>query len=445
MPAGKLKSALEVRRFVDSGEVGDFSVGCACRGSLFVRRWTGGAVTWVYRVKIGGKSYVFGVGGFDAVTLKEARAAAERIASNPERAKADKVKPEEEAPRTCGKLFAVYLEHEQNRRAWGAEGSKKYIHVRSWLERYAAPVIGDKDAATVTTADVAEVLNRIRAAGKFRTSDNVKTALSGFFSWCALVKGVRPEAAGNPAKGDALAYRLTKEQEGRPHHQPMARIEDLPRFFRTVIETKNHNQAAGAACLFAILTASRYSNIARQEGEAEDHFITWGEVDLEVGLWIIPAHHMKQPRNGDHVVPLSRQAVAILRRLEPLGLKGDGAVFANRTGRAFSNGAIRALIDRMSKKDLQAGGNGFIDPDECDASGAPRKMTLHGTARGTFQSWGARNGKPQELLEKALHHTAGGVTDAYQRDPMAERRRQLMQDWADFCFSECPDDWDALP
>lgn len=446
MPSGRLKTAAEVRRFVESGAVGDFAVGCSCRGSLYVRRWAGGAVTWVYRAKVGGKSYVFGIGGYESVTLKEARDKAERIALSPEEFKARKNAPDVAArPKKCGELFTVYLEHERKRKAWGAPDAKKYTHVSTWLNRYAAPVIGDKDAADVTAADVAEVLNRIKAAGKYRTADSVKTALSMFFKWCVFVQECRPESAGNPAKGDALAYRLMQEPEGRPHHQPMARIEDLPRFFRTVIETNNHNQAAGAACLFAILTASRYSNIARQDGEAEDHFATWDQIDLDAGLWVIPAHAMKQERNGDHVVPLSRQAVALLRRLEPLGLKGEGAVFQTRAGKAFSNGAIRALISRMSSKDVAAGGNGFVDPDELDASGKPRRMTLHGTARGTFQSWGARSGKPHELLEKSLHHTAGGITDAYQRDPMAERRRELMQEWADYCFSECPSGWDALP
>lgn len=446
MGTKKLLSVFEVKKIVSGGKTGDFNVGCPCRGTLLLRIGKSGSTSWVYRVMVDGRVLTFGLGGLDSVSLGEARAKAERCALDPEQAKADKqAGADEAAPTTCSELFAVYLDHEKRRRAWGDEGAKKYAHYASWLATYAAPVIGDKDAAEVTTADVAEVLNRVKAAGKYRTADNVKTALSKFFKWCILVRECRPEIAGNPAKGDALAYRLTQEPEGRPHHQPMARIEDLPRFVKTVVETKNHNQAAGAACLFAILTASRYSNIARQDGEAEDHFATWDQIDLERGLWIIPAHKMKRVKNGDHVVPLSRQAVALLMRLEPLGLKGECAVFQSRSGKAFSNSAIRALIKRMSEKDLAVGGNGFVDPDELDANGKPRRMTLHGTARGTFQSWGARNGKPQELLEKSLHHTAGGITEAYQRDPMADRRRELMQAWADFCFSDCPNDWDALP
>lgn len=446
MGTKKLLSALEVKRIVTSGKAGDFNVGCPCRGTLLLRIGKRGAASWIYRAMVDKRLLVFGLGGLDSVSLGEARAKAEQYALDPERAKADtKGNEMEEAPCTCGHLFSAYVEYERNRKAWGNEDAKKYAHYASWLATYAAPVIGDKDAAEVTTTDVAEVLNRIKADRKYRTAKNVKTVLSHFFTWCVLVRECRPDSAGNPARGEALAYRLMKDPIERPHHQPMASIEDLPRFFRAVIETRNHDRAVGAACLFAILTASRYSNIARQDGEAEDHYATWGEIDLERGLWTIPAHKMKRVKNGDHVVPLSRQAVALLRRLEPLGLKGEDAVFQSRSGKAFSNSAIRALIDRMSKRDLEAGGNGFVDPDELDGNGRPRQMTLHGTARGTFQSWGARNGKPHELLEKSLHHTAGGITEAYQRDPMAERRRELMQAWADFCFSDCPDDWDALP
>lgn len=447
MPRGRLKTVAEIKRFVDAGAAGDFAAGCLCRGSLSVRVWPSGAVTWVYRVKEGGKSYVFGVGSYESVSLKEARERAAVFAANPAQAKADKQAgaAAKAKPMNCGAMFADYVEWERGRGTWGGPNAVKYRNVARRLERYAAPVIGAKDAADISAADIALVLNRVKADGKHSTAAALKNNLSCFFKWCILVRGCRPEAAGNPARGEALSYRLVQAPDGPAHHRPMARIEDLPRFFRLVIEARKHDQTVGAACLFAILTASRFANVARQPAIDADNYVLWDEVDLDAAAWIIPAHKMKCPKNGDHVVPLAWQAVTLLRRLEPLGLKRDGAVFQTKAGRPFCRGAIYELIRRIADADLKAGGNGFIDPRELDASGKPCRMTLHGTARGTFQSWGARNGKPHELLEKALHHTAGSVTEAYQRDPMAQRRRELMQEWADYCFSECPSGWDALP
>jgi hypothetical protein len=57
--------------------------------------------------------------------------------------------------------------------------------------------------------------------------------------------------------------------------------------------------------------------------------------------------------------------------------------------------------------------------------------TNHGW-RSTFRSWCAADGVPREVAEAAIAHTVGGVEGRYQRDNMVERRRPVMQDWADY-------------
>jgi integrase len=261
--------------------------------------------------------------------------------------------------------------------------------------------------------------------------------LSGFFDWARDIAKVRDSEKDNPAR--YVNKKALPKQDKQRHHFPACPIEDLPRFVSILVEPSNFSRA-GMALLFAILTWSRHANIARQENSAAQNFAVWDEIhrDAEGGaLWIVPAEKMKKPENGAHYVPLSRPALAILDRLEAMGLNHGGAVFITRCGSPFSNSAFTQVIKRIAKIDLERGGSGFIDPAENN-----RLMTPHGTARRTAKSWAARKGYAEDIREIALHH----VKDAYgyQYDNALERRRDMMEAWAAYCMSQCPPDWAEL-
>jgi integrase len=121
----------------------------------------------------------------------------------------------------------------------------------------------------------------------------------------------------------------------------------------------------------------------------------------------------------EHRVPLSPRALAILKENDALRRDGDRPaapdefVFpGGKTSKPLSNMAFLMLLRRMNRDDL----------------------TAHGF-RSTFRTWAAERTKfPREIAETALAHTVGDDTErAYQRGELLEKRRRLMDAWADFC------------
>jgi integrase len=132
----------------------------------------------------------------------------------------------------------------------------------------------------------------------------------------------------------------------------------------------------------------------------------WDEVNFDTATWFIPKERMKMKK--DHDVPLSEQAVAILRAQEAERDRNP-FVFAGRPQRPLSGMAMSVLLRRMKVP-----------------------ATVHGM-RSSARSWMADNGVEFELAEACLAHAVGNaVVQAYQRSSMLERRRPIIQAWADF-------------
>ncbi|MSP02563.1 MAG: integrase, partial [Acetobacteraceae bacterium] len=162
-------------------------------------------------------------------------------------------------------------------------------------------------------------------------------------------------------------------------------------------------EGLGALALrFAVLTAARTSEAIEAQ---------WSEIDMAAGVWTVPALRMKAAR--EHRVPLSDAAQAVLRVVAPLrdDARGGWVFPGARAGRPLSNMAFLMLLRRMGRGDL----------------------TAHGF-RSTFRDWAAETGQPADVAEAALAHTPGSkVQSAYQRGDLLERRRKLMDTWAEFC------------
>jgi integrase len=157
----------------------------------------------------------------------------------------------------------------------------------------------------------------------------------------------------------------------------------------------------GAKALqFTILTAARTGEVIGAR---------WSEIDLERALWSVPAPRMKAGR--EHIVPLAPSAVALLRSL-PVK---EGIVFRADTFKpALSNAAMSAVLARMGHS----------------------AVSVHGF-RASFRTW-ARDKRPEdrEAAEVSLAHAVGDKTEqSYSRGDLMERRRPLMDAWAEFCLS----------
>ena len=202
--------------------------------------------------------------------------------------------------------------------------------------------------------------------------------------------GYRPD---NPA-GDALGQALGRQQNVVQHMRalPHGAVADA----LTTVRASRASVTTKQAFEFLVLTAAR---------SGEVRLATWDEMDLEAGVWAIPAARMKAKR--EHRVPLSGQALAILHDVQRRS-DGTGLVFRSRRGKPLSTVTLSKLIKGLG---IAAVPHGF---------------------RSSFRDWAAeQTNTPREVIEAALAHTVRNPTEAaYARSDLFDRRRRLMDDWS---------------
>lgn len=380
---GKL-SAVAVARLTRPGLYGD-------GGGLWlqVKR---GSRSWLFRYTRHGKAHALGLGPVHTVTLAEARARARECRRlllegvDPLEARRAAKRATTETP-TFDECAASYIE--AHRAGW-----RNAKHAAQWaatLRAYASPVIGALPVAEVDTAHVVRVLAPIWTS-KTETATRLRGRIEAILDW-ARVQGYR--AGENPARWRGHLDHLLADpgRVKRVQHFAALPWQDVGAF---MADLRQQDGMAARALEFAILTACR-------SGEARG--ARWREIDFDAALWIVPAERMKAKR--EHRVPLSTQALALLRRLPRV----DELVFPGRGGRPLSDMSLTAVLRRMG-----------------------RDVTVHGF-RSSFRDWAAEaTAYPREVAEHALAHRLPDKTEAaYQRGDLIEKRRRLMQDWADFC------------
>lgn len=394
-------SAVEVRRLVD--EVGFHAVGGAPGLHLRVDA-AGRSAYWVLRVTVAGKRRDMGLGGFPDVGLAAAREAArEKRAMAREGRDPITERAQARSAAAAARAAAITFDEAaaQTIKAMRA-GWKNQKHAEQWtstLATYASPVIGRTLVRDVTLAAVLEVLRPIWT-DKTETASRLRARIEAVMNW-ARVHGYRPADAPNPAAWDgnlALVLPAPGKVAARGHHEAVP-WKDMAGFMARL------GEAAGVGALalrFTILTAAR-------SGEVRG--MRWEELDLEGAVWTVPAARMKAGR--EHRAPLSGDALALLRSL-PAPAQGrarTGLVFEGRAGAPLSDMTLAAVLKRMKVE-----------------------ATVHGF-RSSFRDWAAEaTAYPGEVAEMALAHAIGSrVEAAYRRGDLFDKRRNLMEAWADWC------------
>jgi integrase len=210
-----------------------------------------------------------------------------------------------------------------------------------------------------------------------------------------MAAGYRPEGL-NPAlwKGGLDNLLPKPSKVAKVEHHPAVEVAKVGAFMARLRQV----EGMGARALeFAILTAARSGEVRGAR---------WTEIDLEAGVWTVPAARMKAGR--EHRVPLSKPALELLRALPRIA--DNDLVFPAPRGKELSDMTLSAVTRRMGEKAVP---HGF---------------------RSTFRDWASeRTSYPSELAEMALAHAIGNkVEAAYRRGDMMERRRQMMDAWAGF-------------
>ena len=350
-----------------------------------------------------------GLGPFPLVSLAEAR---ERAAAA-RREILDGCNPLQERRAKKAKHVITFQEAASqyvasNEMAWKNE--KHRWQWRQTLETFAFPVVGDRPVASVDTAHVMRILEPIWLK-KNETASRLRGRIEKVLDW-ARVRGFREGE--NPArwKGHlgSLLPRPSKVQKER--HYPALPYVEVPAFMRLLRE---QDGVTALALRFQILTATR-------SGEVRG--ASWAEIDLQAGIWSIPAHRMKT--GSEHRVPLSEAALEILRGMKPT----SAFVFANSRGGQISDMAATMAIRRMHERETEADRKGFIDA-------RTEEIAVPHGFRSSFKDWATETTSfPNEVSEMALAHgVENKVEAAYRRGDLFEKRRGLMEAWAAYLDS----------
>lgn len=202
---------------------------------------------------------------------------------------------------------------------------------------------------------------------------------------------------------------------------------------------------ARALFAFSVLTATR---------SATARAARWEQFNLEKGEWTIPPSQLKVHGNGALVVPLAPE---LIKFLSIWGIKKEGLLFTpektSKKSEPYSDATFSMTIKLMSKEKIKreekAGvknPKGWIDKAESLKRGKLVRITQHGVARATFRTWSQDDALGNDrrfdarTAELCLHHKVkDAYNGAYERNESFIRRREMMEAWAEFCFSKSTD------
>lgn len=359
---------------------------------------------WFLRFQLDGKRRDMSLGGYPDLSLKEARAEAgvqrKKVlgGNDPLAARdADRIAKREalRAKAARGITFEVlaneYLE------AHGAKWSDGWR--KDWnrkLRLYVLNHIGSLPASDIGTEQVLKVLRPIWGA-KTRTADEVRGQIERVLD-AAKAHGLRDGE--NPARWrghlDQLLSREAKKVAKKREHFAAMNWQDVPAFMHAL---QGDDSRDAFALRLLLLTAAR-SGMVR--------FAAWSEINLETAVWSLPAERMKTRQAFN--IPLSPDVIDLLQSLPRT--EGSPYLFpgVGRSG-AMAKEAMRMLLKRMGRSDI----------------------TNHGF-RASFRTWaGDRPNYNREVCEIALAHDERDQTEsAYSRSDFFEKRRELMNAWAQF-------------
>jgi integrase len=359
--------------------------------------------SWVFRWGAGGKNNM-GLGTLKDVPLAEARniaAAHHRMVSTGQDPRQAREKLRLEAKQRQDAL--TFEEAAKSFIELKRVGWKSNKHAEQWvatLRDYAYTEIGSTPCEEVTTEQILNILQPIWVT-THETASRLRGRIESVLNWAAVTEG---RSGDNPARWKGKLELLLPEISRRrrvKHHEAMP-YPQVPLMFKAV----GLNPSLSAkALLFCVLTTTRTTETIEA---------TWKEIDLENQLWIIPKDRMKKDK--EHRVPLSAQAVALLKTITR---KGDSPYVFNGQSRTLRYAPLSnmAMLNFL-KKTLRH-----------------KNLTVHGF-RSSFRDWaGETTEHKREVIEQALaHQLADQAEAAYQRGDYMEKRKVLMNDWADYCY-----------
>jgi integrase len=358
---------------------------------LYLEVKPNGSKLWRYRYRIDGKENLFAVGEYPAIGLQEARRAREEARElvkrgiHPSHAKRAALASQiDENANTFKAVAEEWIQRTQGN--WNPYYLKQ---IRRGMEMDIYPYLGRLPMRQITAPHVLDVLQRVTGRGAATVALNVRRWISQVFNYAAATL----RADYNPVAALKGAIIRPPVQNARP----MSR-EELRGFLATL------QHYGGLRTTYLAIRLMLYTFVRTVEMRRGE----WVEVDFDKALWVIPEGKMKM--NRVHMVPLSRQALAVLQELQRI--TGAGRHLFPNSRRPDDIMSATTINRAMEYLGVEVSGHDF---------------------RATASTHLYEMGYEEKLVEMQLAHAeTNKVKAAYNHAKYLDERRAMMQAWADW-------------
>ena len=353
---------------------------------------------WRYKYRVSGKEQTLSIGAYPDVSLKSARElhdlAREQLAKgvdpskHKQHLKAVKVALQEDC------FEAIAREWFVGRSVIWTENHANRVITR--LENDVFPWLGSVPISTIEPPEILKCLRRVESRGALETAHRIKQTIGQVFRYAV--------ATGKAKRDQTADLKGALPPVKQNHFAAITEAKQIGELLRGCWGYNGEYTVQSALKLSAFLFA-RPNEIRRME---------WVDLDLDASRWTVPAAKMKT--RAAHIVPLPKQAVEILRDLEPLTGRYS-FVFAGVVNkkRPMSENTVNQAIRRLGYDNTQMTAHGFW---------AMASTTLY------------EMGFPSDLVERQLAHVVGNdVRRAYDRSENLPERKAMMQKYADYLDS----------
>ncbi|HVS31579.1 MAG TPA: integrase arm-type DNA-binding domain-containing protein [Thermoanaerobaculia bacterium] len=366
-----------------------------------------GGKLWRFKYRFAGKEKVLALGQYPDVPLKAAREkrveARQLVAAGKDPGVEKKVTRERLKASAVGTFEAVARE-------WLKKFASRWTPATAAtklrrFEIHVFPRIGARPIRDITAPDLLAVIRRVEATGRHDTAHRVHQLCGEVFRYA-----IATDRADRDPSGDLRGAFSPAVVTNRAAVTEPAKVGAILRMY----DRYDGYIVTRCALRLAPLVFVRPGELRQAE---------WSEVDFDKGEWTIPAWKMKM-RNS-HTVPLSRQAIAILRELQPVTGEGRYVFPSGRTGeRPMSDNAVLAAMRRMGIPKDEMSGHGWRAVARTLIAENLEQLGLVGAI------W---ESMAREIVEHQLAHLVKDATgEAYNRTKFLRERRQMMQAWADY-------------
>lgn len=355
-----------------------------------------GAKLWRFKFRVSGKEKKLSLGAYPEISLKEARRLRDEARAELARGiDPARRKREEKAAAKLGAANSFEAIAEEYLAKREKEGLAEVTLTKSrWFLDHLRSNIGKLPVTDITPHEILLALRKVENAGKRETAGRIRSFASRVFRYA--IATARANADPAHALRGALAAPIVK------HYAAITDAVELGQLLRA-IDTYSGEPAT-------LIALKLTPHVFQRPGEVRQ--MRWQELDLEKAVWTIPEARMKQ-RKGDHPVPLSRQAIELIRQMEDLSGHSQFVFPSVRSkDRPMSENTITGALRRLGY-----GGN---------------EMTAHGF-RTTASSLLNESGKwNPDAVERALSHVdKNAIRGIYNRSSYWKERVEMAQWWSD--------------